>query len=192
MATTLSTRLAAAVACVGVLGVTACGGESKAPAAGQPAAASPTTVFGADTLARCGGFGAAEAAPFLGVAASEVADHRSNIAPNLRSCMFAKQSDEASTVTFTISREDSIKDATESYAQFKDNIPIASSAQKAVGVDSGDSALIEISGLGDEALWTNVNGALTVRFHNLTILVMSPSDRKTQISVAEKVLAGLR
>jgi hypothetical protein len=74
----------------------------------------------------------------------------------------------------------------------KDNIPIAESAQQASGAASNDSALIEIGGLGDEALWTNVNGSLTVRRGNLTIQVMAPHDRRRQVAVADKLLALIR
>ena len=74
----------------------------------------------------------------------------------------------------------------------KGNIPIAQHAQESAGVSSDDSALIEIGGLGDEALWTNVNGALSVRRGNLMIQVMAPRDRKKQIAVADKLLALMR
>ena len=74
----------------------------------------------------------------------------------------------------------------------KDNLPIASDAQEKAGAGSGESPLIEITGLGDEALWTRVNGALTVRHANLTMVVTGPSDRRTQSKVAQQVLELLR
>jgi hypothetical protein len=142
-------------------------------------------------VASCAGFGAVQAGELLGVPASAIADHSSDVSPTLRMCTFSGR-DAASLISFSLSLESSVEEAKRTYAQMKDNIPIAGHAQESAGVHSEDSALIEIGGLGDEALWTNVNGALTVRRGNLMIQVMAPRDRKKQIAVADKLLALMR
>jgi hypothetical protein len=179
--------LAALVACA------SCGGETGRDAGGPQAATSAGgLVFGRDVLARCGGFGPEQAAGFLGVDAAGVSEASQAISPSLQSCTFSRTDDESRRLTFTISHENTVEDATTSFAQMRDTLPIAAATQKAAGVESDDSALIDIMGLGDEALWTSVNGALTARLGNLTIIVMEPSDRPAQIKVAEAIVAGLR
>ena len=37
-------------------------------------------------------------------------------------------------------------------------------------------------------IWNVTNGALTVRHKNLTIMVLSPDDKRTQVAVANKIL----
>jgi hypothetical protein len=152
-------------------------------------------MIGPDVIARCAGFGPAQAAEILGVPASAVADRSADIAKGLRGCSFARTDGTSGAVSFALERDESVEAAAQAYASMKDAIPIAEDAQKAAGVgatdSANDSALIEISGLGDEALWTNVNGALTVRVRNLTIQVTEPRDRKMQVAVARKVVGLL-
>jgi hypothetical protein len=196
-----SARWRLAAAAVGLLLLLACGGApdrrggetngsgGAAPSARVAAAADAAT---AATIESCAGFGPNEAAEFLGVPAPTIVEKSERLAPTLRLCTFAARDDEAKAVSFSLSLEKSAEDAARTYAQMKDDIPVAESAQESAGVESGDSALIEISGLGDEALWTNVNGALTVRKDNLTIQVMMPRERRRQIAVADKILRGMR
>jgi hypothetical protein len=157
--------------------------------------ASSSGLVGPDVVARCAGFGPAQAAEILGVPASAVADRSADIAKGLRGCSFARTDGTSGAVSFSLERDESVEAAAQAYASMKDAIPIAENAQTAAGAGANDrpndSALIEISGLGDEALWTNVNGALTVRVRNLTIQVTEPLDRKMQVAVARKVVGLL-
>lgn len=174
------------------------GGEAKGGAVPGPTAPPRSAGGGggglatAATLASCGGFGPAQAAELLGAPASAITDSSSDITPTLRMCTFSARDASSQMVSFSMSLEESVDEAKRTYAQMKDNIPIAQHAQESAGVSSDDSALVEIGGLGDEALWTSVNGALTVRHGNLTIQVMAPRDRKKQIAVADKLLALMR
>ena len=170
------------------------GREAKggAGSAGNSQSARAGGLVTAHTVATCAGFGAAHAAELLGVPANGITDSSSDLTPTLRMCTFSNGGAASQTVSFSMSLEESVDEAKTAYARMKDNISIAERAQKSAGVHSDDSALIEIGGLGDEALWTNVNGALTVRRANLTIQVMAPRDRKKQIAVADKVLTLIR
>lgn len=182
--------LVMAAACGGAPGGEAKGGA--APGSPAPRAAGGGALANAGTLSTCGGFGAAQAAEILGVPASGVQDRSSELSPTLRMCTFSTSDAASGAVSFSLSLEESADEAKRTYAQMKDNIPIAEHAQEAAGARSDDSALIEIGGLGDEALWTNVNGALTVRRANLMIQVMAPPDRRKQIAVADRLLALMR
>jgi hypothetical protein len=52
-------------------------------------------------------------------------------------------------------------------------------------------AYSDIGGLGDEAIWTDVNGSLTARKGNITVQVLMPRDKGDQIKVVEAFLAKL-
>ena len=185
--------LVVAAACGRAPGREAKGGAVPGPTAPpRSAAGGGGGMATAGTLATCGGFGAAQAAELLGVPASGITDSSSDVTPTLRMCTFSARDASSQIVTFSMSLEESVDEARRTYAQMKANIPIAQHAQESAGVSSDDSALIEIGGLGDEALWTNVNGALSVRRGNLMIQVMAPRDRKKQIAVADKLLALMR
>lgn len=183
------------VALIGLCVVTACTGPS--PSGDQPPAgssnepaATASALFGTDVVARCAGFDAEAAAAFLG--GTDVVDQSGEGSPDFRICTFVRQGDPARSVSFSLSREDTAQAAATGFAQLRDNISLAANLQQSGEASPGDSPLIEISGLGDEALWTDVNRALTVRRGNLTILVMQPPERRDQVAVAEKVLSLLR
>jgi hypothetical protein len=173
----------------------ACGGAPDAsPGSGAApgSAAGSGGLVGPEVVSRCAGFGPAEAAGFLGVPAAAIVDRSSDITPTARICAFAVAADESKAVSFTLERDESVEASARAYASMKDMIPIAAGAQQSTDMATGDSPLIEIGGLGDEALWTNTNHSLTVRSRNLTILVMLPNERPSQIKVADKVLELLK
>ena len=60
-------------------------------------------------------------------------------------------------------------------AAFKDKLP--------------QGAYSDIMGLGDEAVWTDVNGTLTVRKGNIIVQVLAPAGKLVQIKVAQAFLA---
>ena len=62
-------------------------------------------------------------------------------------------------------------------APFKDKLP--------------KGAYSDISGLGDEAVWSDVNGSLAVRKGALTLQFMAPKGKLEQIKAAEAVLKKL-
>jgi hypothetical protein len=195
----MSSRVGHLTSAIAILSIAsaalACRNETSPPSAERTGGVAPVTpaagdgLIGLDVVARCAGFTPIDAASLLGTEAHAVSDRSTDIHASARSCAFAR-TDSGASVVFTLEHDESVEDAARAYAQMKEAIPIAREAQESAG-DDDESALIEISGLGDEALWTNVNGALTVRERNLTILVTNPSDRPAQIKVAQRVVTLL-
>ena len=72
-------------------------------------------------------------------------------------------------------------------------LSLGSRAQEsATGTKAAEGAYSDILGVGEEAVWSNVNGSLAVRQKNITILVMTPNDKATQVKVAQEVLRVMR
>ncbi len=194
MITTKNPELLAVV--LGCLLGASCGGASQqaspdgtATSSSPPTSSRPSTgLIGPEVVSGCAGFGAQHAADILGVPASAVADRTADIARGIRGCAFERTDGKPGAVYFSLERDESVEAAARAYADMRDALPIAAGAQENAGVGSEESSLIEISGLGDEALWTSVSNSLTVRVRNLTIQVTGPPDRKTQVAVAQKVL----
>jgi len=162
--------------------------KDTAPAASQAAPKSAGLVT-ADVKNRCAGFGAAQAAEFLGVPAGSVTERSQDITPTSRGCEF---SGGGKKISFSLSLEDSIDDAKRAISNAKETYEISARAQeKTTGKEIKEGAYSEILDLGDEAIWSVTNGAMTVRHKNLTIMVMSPDDKRTQAAVARKILSGL-
>jgi hypothetical protein len=173
----------------------ACGSgtDSQSTSAGSSPASSSAakggSLIGADARARCGGFGIAQAAEILGVAASAVTDRSQDITPTARGCEFAAGDRK---IGFTLTVEPSIDDAKSALAQMRDTYVTAARAQEsATGKKIEEGAYSEIFGVGDEALWSVTNTSMIVRHRNLTILVMLPNDKQTQAAVARKVIESL-
>ena len=169
------------------------GAERSAATPGAPAAAPTAASFNRDTLARCAGYGPAQASEILGVPASAVIDKSEDISPNTRGCGFAQRDDSSKTLLFSLNFEESVDDANTTFAQMRDTLSLGSRVQEsATGTKSAEGAYSDILGLGEEAVWSTVNGSLAVRQKNITILVMAPSDKNTQVKVAQQVLQGMR
>ncbi len=176
------------------VGLSGCGRKSAEPSAGRSGeqagkrAASGGTVPLA-TVKSCAGFSTAAAAEILGIPAADLVDQSQDLYETLRSCSFGNPNDSRQSVIFSLSHDESVEEATAEMASLRSNLELA---QNTPAGTSGDGAYSDISGLGDEALWTAVNGTLNVRRGNIYLQIISPSDKKAQIAVAEKVLAGLR
>jgi hypothetical protein len=185
--------------CAVLLTVLACGcgsndGQPAPPqATAEPASPARTSdAIGRDALARCAGFGAAHAADLLGVPASALVDKSQDISPNSRGCGFAN-SDGSSALMFSLNFDESVDDAKTAFAQMRDTLAIGRRVQdSATGNKSEEGAYSDILGLGDEAVWSSVNYSLAVRHKNITVLVMSPNDKKLQVAIAQKVVQGLQ
>jgi hypothetical protein len=153
---------------------------------------SATTVYSMDVANRCAGYGASQAAEFLAVPAAVIEPRFEQVTPTTRGCGFVYRADPTRVVTFSITREDSVDEAKDSFASYRDTVTISSRVQQsATGDKPAEGAYVDILGVGDEAVWSHTNGSLTARRANLTIMVMRPDDRKQQAAVAQKVIAGL-
>jgi hypothetical protein len=148
-----------------------------------------TGLVTADVKNRCAGFGATQAADILGVPAGSITATSQDITPTARGCEFTGGGKK---ISFSLSLEASIDDAKRAIENTKETYVISARAQEgATGKEIKEGAYSDILGVGDEAIWSVTNGAMTVRHKNLIIMVMSPDDKRTQAAIATKILGLL-
>ena len=177
-----------------VLSLAGCRGASNdQPTSGRASSGgSGTTVYSMEVANRCAGFAAPQAAELLAVSAAEIEPRFEQVTPTTRGCGFVYRGDQTRQVVFSITREDSVEEATHSFASYRETVTIGSRVREsATGDKVAEGAYVDILGVGDEAIWSHTNESLAVRRGNLTIMVMRPDDRKQQAAVAQKVIAGL-
>ncbi len=159
--------------------------------AGIAMAADSARVSAKVDAADCAGFAAANAAPFLNVPAAQVVRKIEKVTKSLTVCAFATGR-AAPGVAFSIEVESSAKKAAEQMERYRDNLSTAGDTAPWKGkLPKGAYSDISGPGLGDEAVWTDINGALTVRKGNVTLQVTMPKAKLDQIKLAQAVLAGL-
>ncbi len=173
-------------------GLAACQGGSddqEGEAGSQPSASG---MVAAERVANCAGFTSEAAAQFLDVPAGEIKDESADIYDKLRSCSFASSTDDTKRVTFSLRRDDTIEEAADEMAQFREHLGVADKALGGEGGATSNAAPYEeISDLGDEAVWASVNGTLNVREGNISLQVEFPEDRGEKERLAALVIAGL-
>ncbi len=137
-------------------------------------------------LKNCAGFTAADAAKILGVPAADVTAKSEEVYETLWTCSFTPKNGKR--LSFSIAVAESPKDAQSDMEQLRSHLEtVAGTAPFKNKLPKG--AYSDISGLGDDAVWTDVNSTLSVRKGNITIQVMTPSDKMVQIKIAQAVLA---
>jgi hypothetical protein len=157
---------------------------SGGPAAGQ-SASQGKKVYTLD-MTRCAGFTPQDAAQILGVAASKLTAKTEKMASDLWSCSFSAPDGKG--VAFSISIAKDAKKAAMEMDRLRNNLEVAAgTAPFKNKLPKG--AYSEISGLGEESVWTDVNGTLTVRKGNITIQVLMPAGKMEQIKVVQAFLA---
>ena len=141
-------------------------------------------------MSTCGGFSAQDASGILGVPAAKIMAKTKQLYSGFWQCAFETGiSGKAIEFGVTISRSVDLAvrdmeqyrshlEKTGSVAPFKDKLP--------KGANS------DIGGLGEEAVWTDINNSLSARQGNITILVSIPKEKLVQMKVAEKFLAKLK
>lgn len=178
-----------------VAALAACGREPASQVGGDAAARAPaaSATVPPEKVAGCAGFTGERAAAFLGVPAADVKDASTNLYAELRMCSFSSTQEDGRTLLgFSLRRDASIEEATLEMARLRENVGLAQGViADTTKPDAKGPAYEEIRGLGEEAIWTQVNGTLNVRKGNVSIQVMSPSDRDAQKRLAEQVVAGL-
>jgi hypothetical protein len=93
-------------------------------------------------------------------------------------------------LSFNLSLSPDVKKAVVEMAQYRGHLEVARGV-KPFKEDLANGAYTEIEGLGDEALWTAVNGTLTVRRGNASLQISLPKEREAQVIIAEKLLSRL-
>ena len=93
-------------------------------------------------------------------------------------------------LSFNLSLSPDVQTAMTEMAQYRGHLEIARGV-KPFKEEMAKGAYTVIEGLGDEALWTAVNGTLTVRRGNASLQVSLPKERETQVVIAKQLLSRL-
>jgi hypothetical protein len=186
-----STWIVVALYLAGLIGCTSApeggGGVEKASKRSTPVSG----IIPAEKVEACAGFTPQTAAFLLGVSAAGIVDQSRDIYDKLRSCIFVDPEDPLSGLAFSLRRDDSVEEAAAEMATFREHLGVARQVFHGAEGSTEGAAVEEIPGLGDEAVWTRVNGTLDVRFGNIMIQVSRPEDRATQKRVAALALVRL-
>ena len=171
-----------------------CGGsapERETPAGGATPAAA-TDLISADALAGCAGFSAARAASLLGVPPEVVTDF-SRTEGRLRMCHYRNADDVTKSVSFTLGHRESVEQAKSSMQRERESMGAAQGAiDRVTGSQSKTAASEDMSGIGDEAFYSAMNGAIMLRVGNVLAQVTSPGDLALKKRAAEAVAQALR
>lgn len=145
-------------------------------------------IAGAADPADCAGFSAAKAAAFLGVPAAQVTRKVDRAgSSSLYLCAYAIGK-ATTAIAFSVEAAASSKKAAEEMERYRENLTVAGETAPFKGrLPKG--AYSDIMGVGDEAVWTDVSGALTVRKGHLTIQATLPKDKLEQLKLVKAVLA---
>lgn len=137
----------------------------------------------------CSTFTADDAAAILSVPASEIQADSQELYAGSWLCGY-KGANLEKMISFNISISKSVQEAVTDMEQYRGHLEIAKGTEPFKD-DLAKGAYSDISGVGDDALWTAANGTLTVRKDNVSLQVQLPKEKDAQIKVAEKFLARL-
>lgn len=160
-----------------------CGGGQKSEQA--PAAQSKS---GPSKSQGCVGFTAEDAAPLLGVPAAQITANIHESYEGFWLCSFAKPGDPTA-VSFSVKITGSEKEAISDMEEYRSHLEVAGEQPQWKDLPKG--AYSDIFGVGDDAIWTDINGSLSVRKGKIVVQVMQPAGKMEQIKVAEAVLKKL-
>jgi hypothetical protein len=139
--------------------------------------------------ANCNGFTAADAAAILGLPATEVSAETKELYPGSWQCLF--DSNAGKTIAFNVSVAKSVDQASNDMEQYRSHLQTAAETSSSKE-NLPKGAYNNVQGLGDEAVWTDMNFSLAVREGNVTVTVSLPKDQTIQTKVAEKFLSTLK
>jgi hypothetical protein len=150
------------------------------------AAAGAEKVYRPD-MSRCAGFTAADAGEILQLPAAALTVKTEKLGDSLWSCVFRGK---GNSLAFSVEVHATAGLAAAEMERYRENLELA--AETPPFRDKlANGAWSDISPLGDEAVWTDVNATLTVRLGNLTLQVQAPGDKRQQIRVARVFLKRL-
>jgi len=137
-------------------------------------------------MAKCAGFTAEDAAKILGLPAASLKSKSEKQHDALWICSFTPPDGKG--LSFSVEVAKSPTAAAGDMERLRENLETA--GDTAPFKDKlPNGAYSDIMGIGDEAVWTDVNGTLTARKGNITVQVLSPPGKMTQIKVARAFLA---
>ena len=135
----------------------------------------------------CAGFTAADAAQVMNLPAAAVTARTEKIHDTLWMCTFSSAK---KTVSFSVELAESAAQASADMARYRENLEVAAETAAYKGrLPKG--AWSEITPLGEENTWTDINHTLTVRQGNLTLQVQPPVEKLEQIKLARAFLKKL-
>lgn len=151
-------------------------------AAAAAASAWATVSDGTD----CGGFTAAEAAAWLKVAPAQVTREVARSGEKW-DCTFVVGKSPAIAYSLTVAA--SPKRAADNLERYRDRLyEQAESARWKNRLPNG--VYSDLMGAGDEAVWTDIEGTLTVRRDNVTVQFTLPKGKDDQVRLGKVVVEG--
>jgi hypothetical protein len=128
-------------------------------------------------------FNSNDAAPLMGVSADQVNSRIEKGHEGFWMCTFSADQGKK-IISFSVTVSKSVKTATEEMERYRENLETAASV-KPFKNNLPAGAYSDIMGLGDEAVWTDINGTLTARKGHISIQVTNPKEKKEQIKVIQ-------
>lgn len=144
-------------------------------AAAQPADPAP-----------CAGLSLADAASIMGAPAAQVTRHVEKLSPTLTACSYAAGKS-APALAFSVEAHASDKAAVAELERYRENLSLAGETAPWRG-KLPKGAYSDISGIGDDAVWTDINGTLTVRVGRLNLQFTRPAAKLDQVKAAQAVV----
>lgn len=134
----------------------------------------------------CGGFSATDAAAWLKLPPEKVKRSVAKSGPRLWLCSYLAGGS-APAIAFSIEIAKDAKTAAAEMERYRDNLVVAGdTAPFKDKLPKG--AYSDIGGVGDEGVWTDINGAYTVRKGHVTVQFTLPKDKLAQVQLAKVVL----
>lgn len=144
----------------------------------------PGAARGADP-APCAGFTTTDAAPIVGAPAAQVKRQVEKISPTLTACSYAA-GNSAPALAFSVEVHASDKAASAALERYREDLSVAGETAPWRGrLPKG--AYSDISGIGDDAVWTDINGSLTVRAGRMNLQFTRPAAKLDQVKAAQAV-----
>ncbi len=137
----------------------------------------------------CLGFTPSEAAALLGVSSAQLKHERKELHRGLWQCSFAAGTP-ALILAYSVERAADEKTARRDLERYRENLETA--AQTAPFRNKlPKGAWSEISDIGDENVWTDINATMTFRRKAVTVQVQSPADKLLKIKAAQALARKL-
>ena len=139
---------------------------------------------GADP-AQCAGLALADAATLVGAPSAQVTRHVEKVSPTLAICSWAAGRS-APALSFSVEAYASDKAATAALERYRDDLSLAGESAPWRG-KLPKGAWSDITGLGDDAVWSDINGALMVRLGRMNLQFTRPAGKLEQVKAARIV-----
>jgi hypothetical protein len=166
----------------------ACQKKQDEESPGEKSSASKPSVY-APEMSDFKHFNASDAATILDVPVDQITAKSEEGYEGFWQCTFTTD-DYNKSVSFSVSIAKSVAQAVTDMEQYRSNLEFAGST-KVFENNSASGAYSDIIGVGDDAVWTAINGTLSVRKGNVTLQIIMPSDRLKQIEVAKTFIDKL-